>query len=49
MAFLTNLMIVEDENKDKYILREYLERTDVMTDAEALKILLELEDRKSVV
>ena len=42
--FLTGLMITEDENKDKYILREYLERTSIMTDAEALKILLELED-----
>lgn len=42
--FLIDLMISEDENRDKYILREYIHRNDHQTNAEAQKILLELEE-----
>ena len=42
--FLTNLMTKEDENNDKYIQRTYIERNRSMVEAEAQKILLELED-----
>lgn len=42
--YLTDLMIAEDENKDKFIIREYIHRNQHMCEAEAQKILLELED-----
>jgi hypothetical protein len=42
--YLTNLMTKEDENNDKYIQRTYIERNRHMVEAEAQKILLELED-----
>jgi hypothetical protein len=42
--FLTTLRIQEDENKDRYIVREYIERNEQMCDSEAAKILLEMED-----
>lgn len=42
--FLTKLMMEEDENNDKYIQRTYIERNASMVQAEAQKILLELED-----
>ena len=42
--FLTDLLIQEDENRDKYILREYIHRNETQTQAEAIKILYELED-----
>jgi hypothetical protein len=44
VRFLTDLMIKEDEDGDRYIRREYIHRTTKMVDAEALKILLEMED-----
>jgi hypothetical protein len=42
--FLTTLRIKEDENNDKFIQRTYIERNNSMVEAEAQKILLELED-----
>lgn len=42
--FLTGLMVKEDENNDKYIVRTYIGRNTHMIEAEAQKILLELED-----
>lgn len=42
--FLVNLMTKEDENNDRYIQRTYIERNNTMVEAEAQKILLELED-----
>lgn len=42
--FLTTLRTKEDENNDRYIVRTYIERNNTMVDAEAQKILLELED-----
>ncbi len=42
--FLTELMIKEDDNNDKYIQRTYIERNQTMIDSEAQKILLEMED-----
>lgn len=42
--YLTNLMISEDEHRDKYIQRVLVERNDHMCAMEAQKILLELED-----
>lgn len=42
--FLTLLMQKEDENNDKYIQRTYIERSAYTCEAEAQKILLELED-----
>lgn len=42
--FLIDVMSKEDENNDKYITREYIERNKTMVNAEAQKILLELED-----
>lgn len=42
--YLTNLMISEDEHKDRYIVRTLVTRNDHMCEMEAQKILLELED-----
>lgn len=42
--YLMALRTKEDEHNDKYIQRTYIERNDTQTDAEAQKILLELED-----
>lgn len=42
--FLTNIMISEDEHRDRYIQRVDVERNDHMCQMEAQKILLELED-----
>lgn len=42
--FLTDLMLKEDENNDKFISRVYIERNKHMLEAEAQKILLEMED-----
>lgn len=41
---LTALMMEEDENNDRFIQRTYIERNPTMVNAEAQKILLELED-----
>jgi hypothetical protein len=42
--FLTNIMIKENEDMDRYVHREYIYRNEAMCAAEAQKILLELED-----
>ncbi len=42
--FYVDLMSKEDENKDRFIHREYIERNKHFTATEAQKILLELED-----
>lgn len=42
--FLTDLLATEDENKDRYIQRNRVERNAYQLDMEAQKILLELED-----
>jgi hypothetical protein len=42
--FLTALMTKEDENKDRFITRDYVTRNQFQLDAEAEKIILECED-----
>ncbi|MEB3089931.1 PD-(D/E)XK nuclease family protein, partial [Parvimonas sp. M20] len=42
--YLTTLMLKEDQDNDRYVQRTYIERNEHMCAAEAMKILLELED-----
>jgi len=42
--FLTDLQLKENENKDRFIIREYITRNETQLHMESQKILLELED-----